>query len=73
MKDTLFDILETKSPRLLWMERNHITIKSGYNHDDEEPIYQALHGMEVAGEGLTEDDAIVNLAKKLNLKLWNEI
>ena len=68
----LFSIPESKSPRLLWMERHHLTIREGYNHDDDEAIFQCLHGMKVIGEGLTQDKAITAAAKSLNIKLWNE-
>ncbi len=68
----LFNLPETKSPRLKWMERHYLTVKDSWNYDDDEPIFQCLHGMKVIGEGLTEHDAVVAAAKSLNIKLWNE-
>ena len=66
MNDNLFDIPETKSPRLIWMDRHGVWT-------------QELNGKWIAtasifdGRGDTENDAIVNLAKKMVIKLWNEL
>ena len=68
----LFNLPETKSPRLKWMERHHLTVKERYSAEDEEIVYQCLHGMTVIGEATTEHDAVVLAAKSLNIKLWNE-
>ena len=68
----LFNIEETKSPRLKWMERHHLTVKERYCAEDEETVYQCLHGIKVIGEATTEHDAVVAAAKSLNIKLWNE-
>ena len=88
MTDTLFDLPETPSPRLNWMRENKIeVVDSGLDHEpgDEceitgNQIYRFWafqSGKRTKSEiseagGDTEDEAIVNLAKKLNLKLWNE-
>jgi len=63
---SLFNIPETKSPRLRWMERYHITVKIKGDK------YEAYHGMDRVATGPTEDDAITAAAKSLNIKLWNE-
>lgn len=65
MNDNLFDIPETKSPRLIWMERHGIKtqeIKGSW----------AATASIFSCNGDTENDAIVSLAKKMNIKLWNE-
>lgn len=84
----LFPIEETLSPRLKWIRNHQIEIvDSGLDHEpgDECEItgnrlyrFWALQGgkqtkteISEAG-GDTEDEAIVSLAKKMNLKLWNE-
>jgi len=86
MTDTLFDLPESPSPRLQWLRKHKIDIvDSGLDHEpgDECEItgnrlyrFWAQVGEwpdahEEAG-GDTEDEAILNLARKLNLKLWNE-
>lgn len=72
----LFPIPETKSPRLKWMERHHLTIHhQPYDHAgpmDEQEHYAAIHGMKPIGYGATPDEALVAAAKSLNIKLWNE-
>ena len=87
MTDELFQIDESLSPRLRWMRENRIElVDSGLDHEpgDECEItgnrlyrYWAFQGgkqtkTEIAeAGGDTEDEAIVALAKKLNLTLWN--
>lgn len=86
--NTLFDLPESKSPRLLWMEKYQVTIhKSGYAEIVESEFgdwypFTAINGpvsdangnhlYPPRGEGLTEDEALANLAKTLGVKLWNE-
>jgi hypothetical protein len=86
MTDNLFDIPESPSPRLQWLRDHQIDIID--NGIDYEPgdccsitgnrlfrywaiITDSDGGHKEAG-GDTEDEAIVELARKLNLKLWNE-
>lgn len=69
----LFQIPETKSPRLLWIEK-HGVWTSRVKHIDA-PNQSEAWKAEAAGHvgvGPTEDDAIVDLAKRMKLKLWNE-
>lgn len=70
----LFDIPETLSPRLKWMrEHSMATELIADKWLAEVAHYQ--DGILVfldRANGDTEDEAIVALAKKLNLKLWNE-
>ena len=86
MSDTLFDLPETKSPRLKWMDEKNVS--THFNKDvqagdeDEfsgEPIrpWAAFVGESRfprpdAGFGDTEHEAIVDLAIKKGWKLWNE-
>ena len=69
----LFDNLpESKSPRLLWMERHGVEV-GGPDIDDEfcakcldpDSFYKYAYGH-------TEDEAIIKLAIKNGWKLWNE-
>ena len=85
---TLFDIPESPSPRLQWLRKHQIDIiDSGIELEPGEECYitgkrlyryWAFQGgkqtkTEIAeAGGDTEDEAIVNLAKKLSIPLWNE-
>ena len=74
----LFDLPETKSPRLIWLDRNGIKVSAppqkrpgpplsywmAYRHDGD--------FISASAYGPTEDDAITSLANKLGLRLWNE-
>jgi hypothetical protein len=72
----LFDIPETKSPRLIWMDRHGIKVialrtdAKSFNH------WMAYRHegdfISASAYGPTEDDAITSLAVKLGLRLWNE-
>ncbi len=80
----LFDIETSLSPRIKWMRENRIETREcevqSYFFDRLRPTVkwlawqsgkktktQSLHGW-----GDTEDEAIVALAKKLSIPLWNE-
>jgi hypothetical protein len=70
----LFPLEETLSPRLLWM-RNH-SIRTYHNPEMSIPWMAICEPREADDETKTaradsEDAALVELAKKLNLKLWN--
>jgi hypothetical protein len=83
--DSLFEIPTTLSPRLQWMQKYGILISDG-GEDYEPEGKDEISGNRLyrywakamfiprypESGGDTEDDAIVALAKKLNLKLWNE-
>jgi hypothetical protein len=66
----LFAISETKSPRLKWMERHHLTVEKNEFMDNWD--YRVKHGMAIIGYGATPDAALVAAAKSLNIPLWNE-
>ena len=78
----LFPIEETLSPRLKWMRENRIETYDNSEAWGEEPgtwiatlaVGNAL-GLTAChwATAPTEDEAIVELAKKLNIKLWNEL
>ena len=84
MTDTLFDIPEQKSPRLLWMEKHGIEIIHRPEFDGEEedeltgatlyPYMAIACGEKVGppGFGMAEDCAITDWARKNNVRLWNE-
>ena len=75
MTDDLFSNLPiVKSPRLLWMEANHITTTRKCNSIG--MVYVAtrkgLGYRTIETKAGSEHDALVALAIKLNIKLWNE-
>jgi len=61
----LFDIPPTKSPRLKWMDEHGVWVFK--YHDRFEATARGF-----TEKGQTEHDAVVNLAIKMNIKLWNE-
>jgi len=67
----LFDIPETPSPRLQWMNRYHITTRQDLSASENNK-WSAFHGMDRIAIGHSEDSALTNAAKSLNIKLWNE-
>jgi len=68
----LFDIPESKSPRILWQERHEITCVET-DLDRPENRWQAMHPLtKTIVRGPTREDALAEIARKLNLKLWNE-
>ena len=72
----LFDIPETKSPRLIWLERNGIKVSPSRTHGPSHKHWMAYRHsgdfISSSGYGETEDEAITSLAIKLGIKLWNE-
>jgi hypothetical protein len=88
MNDNLFDMPEVLSPRLEWMKKHDVRTHlqelmreegspwsawlPAHDWDSECSTCYACEFEEHVGFGMTKDDAIVNLAKKNNLKLWNE-
>lgn len=81
--DALFDLPETLSPRLQWIQRHGVSI----NRDDSPggiefgPYFASVptspeghpnEWMSCIGSGPTEDDALVDLARNQGLRLWNE-
>lgn len=72
----LFEVPVQLSPRLRWKQCHGV--KSGY-HDSggEFPPWCAWVGAyatgdKYTGEGDTEDDALVDLARKQGWRMWNE-
>jgi hypothetical protein len=62
----LFDIPESKSPRLIWIEKHGIWLLKS------ETGYEAT-AAGLTGKGQSEDDALVDMAKQMGIKLWNEL
>ena len=62
----LFDIPESKSPRMKWMERHCIKV----NHIDGK--YHVNHGMKLISTADQEDEALITAAKIIGIRLWNE-
>jgi len=70
MSFDLFNTTESLSPRLQWMRKHGIQSKQ---RDDSGTVWLAYKsGTSKAATGDDELDAIINLASKLNLKLWNQ-
>jgi len=73
----LFDIPESKSPRLQWMEKHGIeTAKGNFERPSDKSRHEwiAWSNPEIqsTGWGNAEDEAITQLALKMGIKLWNE-
>ena len=74
MNDDLFaNLPPVKSPRLLWMEKHGITVTTRASGHDQTWWASRDDGKAIlAVSKHSEQDALVMLARKLNLKLWNE-
>ena len=66
--DELFHIEENKSPRLKWMEKKNIHVLPRPDGTWLAYKSQTRHNF----SGPDEISAVVGLAKKLKLKLWNQ-
>jgi len=69
----LFDIEESKSPRLAWIEKHQIVTLRG--KPDSWAAWlsaRSARAEQAIGYGESEDEAIADLAIKLGLRLWNE-
>ena len=72
MSELFDDLPESKSPRLLWIERHGVQI-SGPDIDDEMlAVAVDKRGIEQTGYGQDEQGALADLARKCGWKLWNE-
>ena len=69
--DTLFEMPESKSPRLKWLERKNV-ITECQNWPDDPWEVRVKDDPANFGRGDTEHDAIVDLAKRNGWKIWNE-
>jgi len=76
----LFNISESKSPRLLWMEKHGITTMPPADNDQEQDWLAwrksdeigGMPPMDKVGEGGTESAAITDLCRLVGIRLWNE-
>lgn len=72
----LFPIEPSLSPRLRWIERHQVRTREttdAERHMETDDLWLAwLEGDDFGGSGMTEDEAIVDLAKNLRIALWNE-
>lgn len=83
----LFEVPEQLSPRLAWFKNHNVKTHEWRNDPSDERTFSHLgFGRWVAyvgkfpnhedegcyAEGATEDEALVNLARGMNWKLWNE-
>ena len=69
----LFDLPETKSPRLIWLEKHQIVTLRG--KPDSWAAWLSARSArveQIIGYGESEDEAIADLAIKLGIRLWNE-
>lgn len=84
MSDLFPDLAEHKSPRLLWMEENGISMVFSDGLSREEKPWSAIRGKmdsldEIAarelegnvGYGETEEQALLDLIAQGNVKHWN--
>jgi len=72
MTDELFkpgDIQKSPSPRISWMMDHNITVAP--TPDGTKWVASRRHHT-TFGHGETRDDALLDIAKKHGLKLWNE-
>lgn len=67
MDTQLFPLEESLSPRLKWMQKFRITVREAENQKWLAQSNTKWH------YGPTEDDALVGLAKKMNILTWNEM
>lgn len=67
--NTLFEIPESKSPRLLWMDKYNIAVE---DDPTEKGTFMAFGNVEGSGFGSTQDEAVLAYAKCAGIKLWNE-
>jgi hypothetical protein len=67
----LFDIPESKSPRLLWLEKHGVKFERDFFDPWEEETYQWMaHMRHHQGFGKTQDEAITDLAKTAGILTW---
>jgi hypothetical protein len=69
MNDELFTIPETLSPRLAWMRDNGISTRE-IQVLVPQKAWQA-EGASVFSTAENEQDALVSLARKMGIRLWN--
>ena len=76
MTDDLFTNLPiVKSPRLLWMDRNDIAVTHAVSSTGQAWLATCKrigYTTQSFMSRESEQDALVGLARKLNLKLWNQ-
>jgi len=69
----LFNIPESKLPRLQWIDKHGVWTSPTKFIDDPNPRQAwTATSAGINGVGPTEDDAIVDLAKHMGIKLWME-
>lgn len=84
----LFELPDSPSPRLTWMETHGIETNRAYVETDDWPVECPETGATVlpwiawkgganptpdnSEQGMTEIEALDKLARKLNLPLWNQ-
>lgn len=64
----LFENMESLSPRLRWMQKHKIKVQAADN--GEWIAYKS--GSKHFWRDKVQEDAIVGLAKKIKIRLWNE-
>lgn len=67
----LFAIPESRSPRLIWMERHGITIQ--HNPHLELDPYIAIHNGSIVGCGSSDEWACWSAAKKMEIPTWHKL
>lgn len=74
MRDLLFDVPETLSPRLAWMKKHGLTVAKSDVADSDEWVASDDDDDDPEGYavGKTQDEALVKYARKFGIKLWND-
>lgn len=74
--DELFTVPEVLSPRLAWLKKHDVRTLHTPGYKDGEKPWSAWttewHKKGWYVTGSTEDESLANLAKALNIPLWNE-
>lgn len=69
---SLFSLPESLSPRLKWIKRHQITLSPSDVADTASRWVASVAYQMSQGAGVTQDEALTDLAKKLGVRLWNE-
>ena len=82
MSEELFSVPEAKSPRLKWMEKHCVNVRSTpvglvgtedeLTGDEVRAFYATGDGTLTGKFGTTEDDALAAWARARGVRLWNE-
>lgn len=73
MNEQLFDLPETLSPRLAWMQKHDIATEANCKDVHGQTVPWLAHQrLRAEASGSTETEALQKLATCLRIPLWNE-